>query len=232
MFSFKSQQAVPRITKHLLILAKATLLQNPGFQCLWKVVGIFSQELKHLQWENQALIPPAGRSNLVRRNPLIHAAKQKSLGTWVTLYLKGKHTMNFFFSILLLGCGMRLPQEPLMGVQEGTALSVCCWVFVKERKSQILIEQRYDKSRSVLPWQHLELWGIPWGLSSFHLPLTRLLSWWWKRSDRLSWNLSARAHMASLALGWGCRGGLRSGFKDKVQGTGTNPALEWVFWYF
>ena len=38
-----------------------------------------------------------------------------------------------------------------MGVQEGTALSVCCWVFVKERKSQILTEQCYDKSRSVLP---------------------------------------------------------------------------------
>ena len=49
MFSFKSQQGIPRAMKHLLILAKATLLQNPGFQCLWKVVGIFSQELKHLQ---------------------------------------------------------------------------------------------------------------------------------------------------------------------------------------
>ena len=82
---------------------------------------------------------------------MIHTAEEKSLGTLVTLYIKGKHTMNFFFSILLLGCGVRLPQEPLMGVQEGTALSVCCWVFVKERKSQILTEQCYDKSRSVLP---------------------------------------------------------------------------------
>ena len=111
-------------------------------------------------------------------------------------------------------------------------LCLCCWVFVKERKSQILTEQCYDKSRSVLPWQHLELWGIPWELSSFHLPLTWFLSCRWKWSDRLSWNLSARAHMASLALGWGCRGGLSSGFKGKVQGTGTNPWLEWVSWYF
>ena len=134
MFSFKSQQGIPRAMKHLLILAKATLLQNPGFQCLWKVVGIFSQELKHLQWENQALIPPAGRSNLVGRNPLIHAAQQKSLGTWMTLYLKGKHTMNFFFSILLLGCGVWLPQEPLMGVREGTALSVLLGVCEREKE--------------------------------------------------------------------------------------------------
>ena len=201
MFSFKSQQAVPRATKHLLILAKAILLHNPDFQCLWKVVGIFSQELMHLQWENQAPIPPAGRSNLVRRNLLIHAVELKSLSTWVALYLKGKHATNFFFSILPLGCGVWLPQEPLMGVWEGTALSVCCGVFVKERKSRILIEQCYDKSRSVLPRQHLELWGIPWGLSSYHLPPARLLSCWWKRWDRLSWNLSARASVTSLVLG-------------------------------
>lgn len=211
MFSFKSQQGIPRAMKHLLILAKATLLQNPGFQCLWKVVGIFSQELKHLQWENQALIPPAGRSNSGEKESFDSCSRTEITGHLSDPYLKGKHTMNFSspFAPVWGVCGcLRSP----WWVSWRGQLCLCCWVFVKERKSQILTEQCYDKSRSVLPWQHLELWGILWGLSSaFICPWTCFLSCRWNGQTGFPWNLSARAHMASLALGWGCRGGLSSG---------------------